>query len=130
METWEAREESTGADILLRSGTGNIVSVEGINLLPETDNEFERYRIALSIHPDGVHTGSVVHTIMPTIQPKDTELLATAITAASTGQTVNWTVEWRRHDRIPNDIPLAALDFSMDTWSIVRSLELLAPTTA
>lgn len=107
MRSWVDVDQD-GRQFLVREGRGQVSAVA-----PAGDDLF-LVEILCELPP---HWSASLRTTVQARVPSGHPLLAEVRSAEANGETVNWSMEWHRHEGIPADIPLEALDLRVDTHS-------------
>ena len=97
-----------GRQFLVREGRGHVSAVS-----PAGDDQF-LVEILCELPPQW--SASLRTTVQARI-PAGDPLLSDIRSAEAAGDTVRWSMEWHRHEGIPGEIPLEALDLRVDTHS-------------
>ncbi len=97
-----------GRQFLVREGRGRVSAVA-----PVSDDQF-LVEILCELPP---HWSASLRTTVQARIPAGHPSLADVRSAEVSGETVTWSMEWHRHEGIPVDIPLEALDLRADTHS-------------
>jgi hypothetical protein len=120
MQTWVGEDER-GAQYLVRTGTGVVTAVLPVGIVdPDGGNTI--YRIEIYCDAPHGRPGSIRYSAHPLV-PADDPLYKRALEALDQVWAVMWTVEWHRHDWIPSDVPVAALNLTTDARSLLVGLE-------
>lgn len=107
MRSWVDVDQA-GRQFLVREGRGRVSAVA-----PVGDGQF-LVEILCELPP---HWSASLRTTVQARIPSGHPYLTDVRSAESTGQMVDWSMEWHRHEGIPADIPLEALDLRVDTHS-------------
>jgi len=126
--------DGSGRQYLTRVGSGLVLSVTPIGDLGPvsplagalTDDSVTReaapfHRIAILI--DGAKGASpAIRFQASAIIATDDPMFATAMEAIRDEESYSFTIEWHRHDYVPDDIPIEALDLAHDTRGLLVEL--------
>lgn len=107
MRSWVDVDQA-GRQFLVREGRGHVSAVA-----PVGDDQF-LVEILCELPPQW--SASLRTTVQARI-PSGDPALAEIRAAEATGETVLWSMEWHRHEGIPAELPLEALDLRADTHS-------------
>jgi len=120
MQTW-VDVDAGGCQFLVRTGTGVVTAVAPVGIVGP-DDESTSYRIEIYCDAPHGRPGAIrysVHPIVPAMSP----LYRGAVDALDQVWPIVWTVEWHRHDWIPADLPIGALNLVTDTRSVLTGLD-------
>lgn len=120
MQAW-VETDGQGRQYLVRTGTGVVTAVVPIGIVdPDDDHAFFR----VEVYCDAPHgrPGAIRYSVHPIVQGTD-PLRAAAAAALDQVWPVIWTVEWHRHDWIPDDLAIDTLNLVTDTRSILVGLD-------
>ncbi len=126
--------DGSGRQYLSRVGSGLVLSVTPIGDLGPvhpwadslTDDSLTLssapfHRIAILI--DGaVGASSAIRFQASAIIATDDPMFAIAMEAIRDEESYSFTIEWHRHDYVPADLPIEALDLALDTRGILVEL--------
>jgi hypothetical protein len=120
MQTWVEVDEQ-GRQYLVRTGTGVVTAVVPVGIVGP-DDEHTLYRVEVYCDAPHGRPGAIRYTTHPVVAAGD-PLRKVAIEALEQVWAVAWTVQWHRHDWIPDDLPIAALNLTTDSRSMLAGLE-------
>lgn len=126
--------DGSGRQYLTRVGTGLVLSVtpigEGGSVHPLADSLTDDsvtiaaapfHRIAILI--DGaVGASPAIRFQVSAILATDDPMFATAMQAIRDEESYSFTIEWHRHDYVPADLPIEALDLALDARGVLIEL--------
>lgn len=126
--------DGSGRQYLTRVGSGLVLSVTPIGDLGPvrplseslTDDSVSMsaapfHRIAILI--DGAAGGSpAIRFQASALIATDDPMFATAMEAIRDEESYSFTIEWHRHDYVPADLPIEALDLGHDTRGVLVEL--------
>jgi hypothetical protein len=126
--------DGSGRQYLTRVGTGLVLSVTPIGDLgpvhplassltgdPLGTNSAPFHRIAILI--DGASGSSAAIRFQASaVIATDDPMFATAMEAIRDEESYSFTIEWHRHDYVPDDLPIDSLDLMHDTRGILVEL--------
>jgi hypothetical protein len=120
MQSW-VESDARGRQYLVRTGTGVVTAVVPLGIIGPAD---ETALSRVEIYCDAPHgrPGSIrysAHAVVPSGHP----LLREAQEALNEVWPVIWTIEWHRHDWIPDDLPITSLTLSSDALSVLTGLD-------
>jgi hypothetical protein len=120
MQTW-VDTDSRGRQYVVRTGTGVVTAVAPVGIVGPDD---EHTTCRVEIYCDAPHgrPGAIRYSVHPVVSATS-PLCAVAYDALDQVWPVVWTVEWHRHDWIPDDLPVGALNLVTDTRSILKGLD-------
>ena len=134
MKAWIDLDDQ-GREYLTRVGSGIVLAVTPVGDLGIVEGQAgapEFHRIAILV--DALTGGSPAVRFQATaVVPSDSELLELAHRAMADEESYGWTIQWHRHDYVPGDLPIEALDLAQDArgflveLSPVRELVTSAP---
>jgi hypothetical protein len=114
MRAWIDVDDS-GRQYLTRVGSGLVLSVTPLGDLGAV------HRIAILI--DGACGPSpAIRFQASAIIATDDPMFAIAMEAIGDEESYSFTIEWHRHEHVPADLPMAALDVARDTRGILVEL--------
>lgn len=116
MRAWIETDDA-GTQFLVRRGTGSVTAVAEVGA-----------GSALVVVEIAVDMSTSPRAIRYTIElrvPDTHPALPDAREAERTGSAVAWSVQWHRHEGVPSDLPITALNLSTDALPRLASLELL-----
>ncbi len=123
MQGWIEVVDGRG-ETLLRRGTGVLTAV-----VPIGDPADGRHRAEILCDAGPGRPRAIRITVHPTV-------LATAPAfevarhAEREGLAVEWTIRWTRHDWVPVDLPVTALDLATDTAAVLEELAVVGVPAA
>lgn len=120
MQTW-VEVDPEGRQYLVRTGTGVVTSVEPVGLVGPDDDR-TTYRVEIYCDAPHGRPGAIRYSTHPLVQSGH-PLLAVAKAALDEVWPVEWTVQWHRHDWIPADLPIGALNLVTDARSVLTGLD-------
>ena len=119
MHSWLEVDDS-GHEFLVRTGTGIVTAVVPLG---DASASLVRVEIQCDAPPGGAR--AIKYSVHPLIATGD-PLLPAALRALDVTSVVDWTVEWHRHDWIPGDLPIAALNLTTDARARLAGLDPVA----
>jgi RecA-family ATPase len=120
MQGWLQVDER-GRQYLVRTGTGVVTAVVPLDE-PDASGAHAVYRVEIYCDAPHGRPGAIRYSARPLVSSDD-PLLEAARRALDEVWAVEWTVEWHRHDWIPDDLPIASLDLSTDATSRLAALD-------
>jgi hypothetical protein len=123
MQTW-VDVDSRGRQFLVRTGTGVVTAVVPVGIVGP-DEDRTSYRVEIYCDAPHGRPGAIRYSVHP-IVASVSELHREAVDALEQVWPIVWTVEWHRHDWIPDDLPIGALNLVTDARSILTSLDRVA----
>ena len=120
MQAWVEADDQ-GCQYLVRTGTGVVTAVVPVGIVgPDDQHSFFR----VEIYCDAPHgrPGAIRYSTHP-IVAADHPLFEAAGEALREVWPVAWTAEWRRHDWIPTDLPIASLNLVADARCVLVTLD-------
>jgi hypothetical protein len=120
MQTWVEVDEQ-GRQYLVRTGTGVVTAVVPVGIIG-ADDEHTLYRVEVYCDAPHGRPGAIRYTTHPLVEAGD-PLRKVAAEALEQVWAVAWTVQWHRHDWIPDDLPIAALNLTTDSRSVLAGLD-------
>jgi hypothetical protein len=124
MMTWP--EERDGVEILVRKGTGIVTNVNPVGTSADDGATYAKYQVEIMIDPPETRKRAIRYCAHPIIT-SDSPLYAAAIEALRSESQIEWRIEWHRHDWMPTDIPIGAMNLVTDARSVLTELRLLDP---
>ena len=123
MQTW-VEADAAGRQYLVRSGTGVVTAVAPVGIIGPDD---EHTTCRVEIYCDAPHgrPGAIRYSVHPVVSATS-PLCAAAYDALEQVWPIAWTVEWHRHDWIPDDLPIGALNLVTDARSVLKGLDRVA----
>jgi len=118
MTSWIEVDE-TGGEYLVRSGSGSVLSLTPVGLVGPNDvHTFYRVELEVrdSLLPTALHYRAVGHV------QREGHPFSLLQQAWSDGSLVSWMMRWRRHDWVPKELPVLALDHVADTRAEVLDI--------
>jgi hypothetical protein len=123
MQTW-VDVDIRGRQFLVRTGTGVVTAVVPVGIVGP-DEDRTSYRVEIYCDAPHGRPGAIRYSVHP-IVASVSELHREAADALEQVWPIVWTVEWHRHDWIPDDLPIGALNLVTDARSILTSLDRVA----
>jgi hypothetical protein len=123
MQTW-VDVDIRGRQFLVRTGTGVVTAVVPVGIVGP-DEDRTSYRVEIYCDAPHGRPGAIRYSVHP-IVASVSELHREAVDALEQVWPIVWTVEWHRHDWIPDDLPIGALNLVTDARSILTSLDRVA----
>jgi hypothetical protein len=125
MTSW-IEVDDKGLEFLVRSGSGSVLSLTPVGLVGPNDvHTF--YLVELEVRepspPAALHYRAVGHV------RRDEGPFTLLHRAWSEGSLVSWVMRWRRHEWVPNELPLLSLDHVADTRAEVIDIQMLESST-
>jgi len=120
MQTW-VDTDAQGRQYLVRTGTGVVTAVVPVGIVGP-DDDHASYRVEIYCDAPHGRPGAIRYSVHP-IVPAVSALNRLAVEALEQVWPVVWTVEWHRHDWIPEDLPVGALNLVTDAKSILTGLD-------
>ena len=120
MQTW-VEVDDRGRQYLVRTGTGVVTAVAPVGIV-SPDDELTLYRVEIYCDAPHGRPGAIRYSAHPLVQAGD-PLHRSAVDALREVWPVMWTVQWHRHDWIPDDVPIAALNLTTDSRSVLSGLD-------
>lgn len=120
MQAWLETDER-GRQYLVRTGTGVVTAVVPIDE-PDPSGAHALYRIEIYCDAPHGRPGAIRYSAHPLVSSGN-PLLEVARRALEDVWAVEWTVEWHRHDWIPEALPIASLDLATDATASLAALE-------
>ncbi|MDP1876760.1 MAG: hypothetical protein Q8M17_04270 [Actinomycetota bacterium] len=113
MHAWVDADD-LGREVLTRTGTGAVTALVplGVDGL---------LRVEISCTPPPGRARAIRYSVHGTVAGADPVAVAAA-DACATGSRVAWAVRWHRHEGIPGDLPIGALDLATDARAVLVSL--------
>jgi hypothetical protein len=120
MQTWIEVDER-GQQYLVRTGTGVVTAVvpEGI---VGPDDGHTLYRVEIYCDAPHGRPGAIRYSAHPLVRAGD-PLHQRSLEALNQVWAVMWTVQWHRHDWIPGDVLIGALNLTTDARSLLVGLD-------
>ncbi len=113
--------DQEGREFLRRSGSGTITAI-GPCGSPRSDGEHVFVRITILV--DGaVGPSNSIRFQATALTATGSSLHQIALEAFDDQQGIAWTIEWHRHDWVPGELPITALNLASDTRGIVVELQ-------
>jgi hypothetical protein len=123
MQTW-VDVDIRGRQYLVRTGTGVVTTVVPVGIVgPEDD--LTSYRVEIYCDAPHGRPGAIRYSVHPIVSSMS-EMHREAQDALEQVWPIVWTVEWHRHDWIPDDLPIGALNLVTDARSILTGLDRVA----
>ena len=120
MQTW-VEVDDCGRQYLVRTGTGVVTAVAPVGIV-SPDDQHTLYRVEIYCDAPHGRPGAIRYSAHPLVQAGD-PLHRVALDALQEVWPVMWTVQWHRHDWIPDDVPIAALNLTTDSRSLLAGLD-------
>lgn len=127
VRAWIEHDEQ-GREFLLRTGRGVVTAVAPVGIVAP-DGEHTLYRVEIAVEPTPGRARAIRYSVHPILRADD-PMFGTAILAWDTSAPVAWTVAWHRHDWIPADLPVTALNLVTDARCLLGELSLVPDTVA
>ncbi len=122
MKAWIEHDER-GQEILLRTGTGVVTAIAPVGIVaPAGEHTFHRVEIGVDAPPDLAR--AIRYSVHPIVAAGD-PLFGQAMLAWDTSTSVAWTAQWSRHDWIPGDLPVQALNLVTDARCLLVELSVV-----
>lgn len=119
MQTW-VEVDDRGRQYLVRTGTGVVTAVTPVGILGP-DDEQTLYRVEIYCDAPHGRPGAIRYSTRPLVPARDV-IYRVALEAFDQVWPVMWTVQWHRHDWIPDDLPIGALNLLTDARSLLVGL--------
>ena len=120
MQTWVAPDDR-GRQYLVRTGTGVVTAVTPVGIVGP-DGHHPLYRVEIQCDTPRGRPRAIRYSVHPLV-PSGGAVYNAALEAWEQVWPVGWTVEWHRHDWIPDDLPIGALDLVTDARSVLVGLD-------
>ena len=120
MQTW-VDVDGQGRQYLVRTDTGVVTAVVAVGLVGP-DEDSTSYRVEIYCDAPHGRPGAIRYSVHPIVVATD-PLYRTSIDALNEVWPIVWTVEWHRHDWIPDDLPVGALNLVTDARSVLTGLD-------
>lgn len=120
MQTWVESDER-GRQYLVRTGTGVVTAVTPVGIVGPDDSH-TLYRVEIYCDAPHGRPGAIRYSTHPNVTA-DQPLFTAAREALEQVWPVVWTVQWHRHDWIPDDLPIGALNLVTDARSMLVGLD-------
>jgi hypothetical protein len=120
MQAWVELDDR-GRQYLVRRGTGVVTDVVPVGIV-DPEDAFTTYRVEIYCDAPHGRPGAIRYSAHPLIASTH-PLLQLARAALEDVWPIEWTVEWHRHDWIPGDLPIAALNLVSDARSVLAALD-------
>lgn len=120
MQAW-LETDARGRQYLVRSGTGVVTAIVPVG---ETDPEGAHALYRVEIYCDAPHgrPGAIRYSAHPLVSSAD-PLYEVACRALDEVWAIEWTVQWHRHDWIPDALPISSLNLATDARAALTELE-------
>lgn len=120
MQAW-FETDAAGRQYLVRTGTGVVTAIGPVGVAGPDDTH-TLYRVEIYCDAPHGRPGAIRYTAHPTVASDD-PLLAVARRALDEVWAVEWTVQWHRHDWIPVELPISALNLATDARAVLAALD-------
>jgi hypothetical protein len=120
MQTWVEADER-GRQYLVRTGTGVVTAVAPVGMV-DADDAHTLYRVEIYCDAPHGRPGAIRYSAHPLVAA-DNPLYRESLRALDQVWAVMWTVQWHRHDWIPDDVPIGALNLATDSRSLLVGLD-------
>jgi hypothetical protein len=120
MQTW-VESDDRGRQYLVRTGTGVVSAVTAVGIVGP-DEGHTLYRVEIYCDAPHGRPGAIRYSAHPLVVDGD-RLHVAALEALEQVWPVSWTVQWHRHDWIPDDLPIGALNLVTDARSMLVALD-------
>ncbi len=120
MQAW-VESDDRRRQFLVRTGTGVVTAVAPVGIAgPHGEHEF--YRVEIYCDAPHGRPGAIRYSAHALVAVGE-HLWRAAVEALDQVWPVIWTVQWHRHDWIPDDLPIASLDLATDARSVLVALD-------
>ena len=119
MQAW-LETDDRGRQVLVRSGTGVVTAVVPVGV-EDADDSHALYRVEIYCDAPHGRPGAIRVSTHPLVSAAD-PLLAVARQALDDVWAVEWTVQWHRHDWVPDDLPISSLNLATDARAALAGL--------
>jgi hypothetical protein len=120
MQAWTEVDDQ-GRQYLVRTGTGVITAVVPVGVA-DVGEAHTLYRTEIYCDAPHGRPGAIRYSAHPLVAA-DSPLLNLARAALSDVWPVFWTIQWHRHEWVPEDLPIASLDLATDARSTLAALD-------
>ena len=120
MQAW-LDSDQRGRQYLVRTGTGVVTAVVPIGM-PDASGEHALFRVEIYCDAPHGRPGAIRYSAHPLVAGGD-PLLAASRRALEEVWAIEWTIQWHRHDRVPDHLPIASLDLATDATATLTALE-------
>lgn len=120
MRSWVEVDEHD-RQYVVRAGTGLITAVVPIGIADSGDL-CELYRVEISCDVPNGRSSAVRYSAHPVVAAQD-PLADFAFAALGNVWAVAWTIEWRRHEWVPDEVPVGSLDLASDARCLLVGLD-------
>lgn len=120
MQAW-LDSDQRGRQYLVRTGTGVVTAVAPIGM-PDASCEHAFFRVEIYCDAPHGRPGAIRYSAHPLVTSGD-PLLAASRAALEEVWAVEWTIQWHRHDWVPDHLPIASLDLATDATATLTALE-------
>lgn len=120
MQAW-IEVDDRGRQYLVRTGTGVVTAVAPVGIVGP-DGEYEFYRVEIFCDAPHGRPGAIRYSAHALVGVGE-RLWHVAVEALDRVWPVIWTVQWRRHDWIPDDLPIVSLDLATDARGLLVALD-------
>ena len=123
MQAW-LEVDDHGRQFLVRTGTGVVTAVAPVGIAGPDDSH-SLYRVEIYCDAPHGRPGAIRYSTHPIVS-SSAPLLESARAALDDVLAVVWTVQWHRHDWIPDNLPIASLNLATDARAVLTSLDAVA----
>jgi hypothetical protein len=120
MQTW-VECDGRGRQFIVRTGTGVVTAVVPVGIVSH-DAVHTLYRVEIYCDAPHGRPGAIRYSAHPLVSAGD-PLHSVSLEALEQVWAVMWTVQWHRHDWIPDDVPIGALNLTTDSRSVLVGLD-------
>jgi hypothetical protein len=120
MQAW-LEVDGQGRQYLVRTGTGVVTAVAPVGITGPDDSH-ALYRVEIYCDAPHGRPGAIRYSTHPIVSSGD-PLLDRARAALTDVWAVAWTVQWHRHDWVPDDLPIASLNLMTDARALLTALD-------
>lgn len=125
MRAWIEHDEQ-GQEILLRTGRGVVTAVAPVGIVA-ADGQHTYYRVEVGVEAPSSGARAIRYSVHPIVAADD-PMFGQAVLAWDTSAPITWTAAWRRHDWVPGDLPITALNLVTDARCLLAELSLVPDT--
>lgn len=118
MQGW-IESDAAGREVLVRTGTGVVTAIV---LLGVDGDGPAQYRVEIYCDAPHGRPGAIRYSAHPTV-PSGHPLLAVAQSALDEVWAVAWTIQWHRHEWVPDELPIMSLNLASDARNVLVELE-------
>ena len=119
---WDAA--SARLEFALPGHAGVVTAVAPVGIAGPDDSH-SLYRVEIYCDAPHGRPGAIRYSTHPIVSSSD-PLLESARAALDDVLAVVWTVQWHRHDWIPDNLPIASLNLATDARAVLTSLDAVA----